>query len=643
MNPRRSPNSVVIRLAVLAATLLLFMPSSVAAQEEGPGWKVRSPFRPLGLATPNTIRTGAGLPGPDYWQQKVDYRIEATLDPTTHLLTGSETIRYHNNSPHALSVLWLKLDTNLCDPESRSQVLAVPPLMFGESVFDFTCDGSGMTLDRVAAGGRDLEYEVMGTIARVDLPHPLPAGGMREIEIDWRMTQPEYGYGRTGRDGTLYQVAQWYPRAAVYDDVSGWNLTPFLGAGEFYQEFGDFQVAVTVPDNFVMTATGTIVNPDAVLTDDQQSRLARADESEDAVAIITESEARSNRDRRASGSKTWRFTAENVRDFAFAMAPDFRWDASSYDGIRIQTFYRPEAELWEEANRMSWVTIKHFSERLFPYPWPHATTIEGPNDGMEYPMLTFVPTETTREALYWVLTHEFGHEWYPMIVNTNERLHPWMDEGFNTFIDIESVEVYFEGEPYADGISVQPLEMWTNHSISGAEQAMALPPDEQHDLFWAGYFKPALMLHLLQYEVLGKERFDRAFREYTHAWAFKHPTASDFIRSMANSSGMDLDWFWRAWVYSTARLDQAVTGVAVADDGLTEIRMESLGQMIMPAELRLGFSGGASETVRLPVEMWKLGPVYTYRVPAGREVTSVTLDPRGVYPDDDRANNEWSR
>ena len=643
MNPRRSPNSVVIRLAVLAATLLLFMPSSVAAQEEGPGWKVRSPFRPLGLATPNTIRTGAGLPGPDYWQQKVDYRIEATLDPTTHLLTGSETIRYHNNSPHALSVLWLKLDTNLCHPESKSHVLAVPPLMFGESVFDFTCDGSGMTLDRVAAGGRDLEYEVMGTIARVDLPHPLPAGGMREIEIDWRMTQPEYGYGRTGRDGTLYQVAQWYPRAAVYDDVSGWNLTPFLGAGEFYQEFGDFQVAVTVPDNFVMTATGTIVNPDAVLTDEQQSRLDRADESEDAVAIITESEARSNRDRRASGSKTWRFTAENVRDFAFAMAPDFRWDASSYDGIRIQTFYRPEAELWEEANRMSWVTIKHFSERLFPYPWPHATTIEGPNDGMEYPMLTFVPTETTREALYWVLTHEFGHEWYPMIVNTNERLHPWMDEGFNTFIDIESVEVYFEGEPYADGISVQPLEMWTNHSISGAEQAMALPPDEQHDLFWAGYFKPALMLHLLQYEVLGKERFDRAFREYTHAWAFKHPTASDFIRSMANSSGMDLDWFWRAWVYSTARLDQAVTGVAVADDGVTEIRMESLGQMIMPAELRLGFSGGASETVRLPVEMWKLGPVYTYRVPAGREVTSVTLDPRGVYPDDDRANNEWSR
>jgi len=641
MNQRRSQLSRAVRLAPFAAMLLLFMPGSTTAQEEGPGWKVRSPFRPLNLATPNTIRTGAGLPGPDYWQQKVDYRIEATLDPATQVLTGSQTMRYHNNSPHPLTVLWLKLDSNLCDPDSKSHVLAVPPLMFGESVFDFTCDGYGMTLERVAAGDRDLEHEVLGTIARVDLPHPLPAGARTEIEIDWTTTLPEYGYGRTGRDGTLYQVAQWYPRVAVYDDVSGWNLTPFLGAGEFYQEFGDFQVSLTVPDNFVMTATGTIVNPDAVLTQEQQSRLERADASEEAVAIITESEARSNRGRRASGTKTWRFTAENVRDFAFAMAPDFRWDASSWDGVRIQTFYRPEAELWEEANRMSWVSIKHFSERLFRYPWPHATTVEGPNDGMEYPMLTFVPTETTREALYWVLTHEFGHEWYPMIVNSNERLHPWMDEGFNTFIDIESVEVYFEGEPYAEAISVQPLQLWTEHSVAGIEQAMALPPDEQHDLFWAGYFKPALMLHLLQYEVLGKDRFDRALREYTHAWAFKHPTASDFIRSMENSAGMNLDWFWRAWVFSTARLDQAVTGVGVTDDGVTEIRLESLGQMIMPATLQLGFADGTSETVRLPIEMWKLGPLYTYRVPAGREVIGVVLDPREAYPDDDRANNEW--
>jgi len=643
MNPRRTLD-IGSRLGILAATLLLLAPTTTAAQDEGPGWKTLSPFRPLDLPAANMIRTGAGRPGPDYWQQKVDYRIDASLDPVTQLLTGSETIRYTNNSPLALSTLWLKLDANLCDPASKSQVLAVPPLLFGDSVFDFTCtDGSGISLDRVAAGDRDLEHEVLGTIARVDLPHPLPPGSRTEIEIDWRMTLPEYGYGRMGRDGTLYQVAQWYPRVAVYDDVSGWNLTPFLGAGEFYQEYGDFQVVLTVPDNFVVTATGTIQNPNAVLTDEQQARLARADQSESAVAVITESEARSNRSRPASGSKTWRFAAENVRDFAFAMAPDFRWDASSYNGIRIQTFYRPEATLWEEANRMSWVTIQHFSERLYPYPWPHATTVEGPNDGMEYPMLTFVPTETTREGLYWVLTHEFGHEWYPMIVNSNERLYPWMDEGFNTFIDIESVEVYFEGEPYADAISRQPLELWADHSIPGAEQAMALPPDEQHDLFWAGYFKPALMLHTLQYEILGKERFDRALSEYTHAWAFKHPTPADFFRFMEDAGGVELDWFWREWVYSTARLDQAIGGVEARDDGTTEIHLESRGDMVMPVELELDYADGTSQTLELPVEMWKLGPAYTYRVPAGREVTGARLDPRGVYPDDDRSNNAWSR
>lgn len=641
MNPRRSPYERILRLATYAVPLFLFMPVPAAAQEASPGWKVHSPFRPLDLPAPNTIRTGAGRPGPDYWQQKVDYRIEASLDASTHLLNGSETIRYTNNSPDALSVLWLNLDANVCDPSSESQVLAVPPLMFGDAVFDFTCNGSGMILGRVAAGGQGLSYEVVGTLARVELPHPLRSGARTEIQIDWRWTLPEYGYGRMGRDGTLYQVAQWYPRAAVYDDVSGWNLAPFLGAGEFYQEYGDFQVALTVPDNFVMTATGTLQNPDAVLTREQQSRLALADASEEAVAIVTAAEARANRDRRPSSTKTWRFAAENVRDFAFAMAPDFRWDASSYEGIRIQTFYRPEATLWEEANRMSWVTIKHFSERLYPYPWPHATTVEGPNEGMEYPMLTFVPTETTREGLYWVLTHEFGHEWYPMIVNSNERLHPWMDEGFNTFIDIESVEVYFEGDPYADTISLEPLELWADHSIQGSEQAMSLPPDEQHDLFWVAYFKPALMLHLLQHEVLGKDRFDRAFEEYTHAWAFKHPTPADFIRFMEDAAGMDLDWFWRGWVYSTARLDQAVAAVSVSDSGVTEIRLDNLGDMVMPAELQIDFADGTSETVGLPIQMWKLGPVYTYRVPGGREVTAVTLDPRAVLPDDERANNVW--
>jgi hypothetical protein len=631
-------------LTIAMLALLCLLPQGGLAQDS-PGWIEQSPFRPLDLPAPNTIRTGAGLPGPDYWQQQVDYTIEAMIETGTQQLMGRETVRYMNNSPHALPFLWLKLDANLCDAKSESAVLNVPPLLFGDAVFDFGCrGGSGMTLQRVMSSGQALAHRVYGTVARVDLPAPLAPGDTLQFEVEWYWTLPEYGFGRMDREGTLYQVAQWYPRLAVFDDVHGWNIEPFLGAGEFYQEYGSFRVALTVPDIFVVTATGTIENAAEVLTAAQRERLARAARSESVVQITTRDEALAGRSRQASGTKTWRFAADNVRDFAFAMAPDFRWDASTWNGVLIQTFYRPEAVVWEEANRMSWVTIKHFSERLYPYPWPHATTVEGPNEGMEYPMLTFVPTSASREELYWVLTHEFGHEWYPMIVNSNERLHPWMDEGFNTFIDIESVQEYFAGEAYADAIAVQPLELYPDHAIAGREQVMASPPDEQHDLFWAAYFKPALMLYVLQTEVLGRERFDRAFAEYTKAWSYKHPYPADFFRFMQNATGRNLDWFWRGWVYTVARLDQAVERVTVdAERSETQIHLRNRGQMLMPMELQLAFSDGATETVRLPVEMWKLGPDFVYRLPTDRVLVGVTVDPRGVYPDDDRANNVWGR
>ena len=635
-----------MRKAVQVVGMLVFGSSVVAPPGDAQqriGWTGGSPFERLDLPAATTIRTGAGRPGPDYWQQRADYTLVASVDTSSQLLTGSGTLRYHNNSPHTLRFLWLNLDANLCDPQSEAGVLSVPPLLFGDAVFDFSCQGgSGMTLEHLTVGGHSVGHRVYGTVARVDLATALPPGGTVELEMAWRWTLPEYGYGRMGRDGTLYQVAQWYPRVAVYDDVSGWNVAPFLGAGEFYQEYGDFAVALTVPAGYVVAATGTVQNPDVVLTAAQRERLARARRSESAVAIVTADEARQARQRAVPGTRTWRFVAHNVRDFAFAMAPDFRWDASTWDGTLIQTFYRPEATLWEEANRMSWVSIKHFSERLARYPYPHATTVEGPNDGMEYPMLTFVPRGGSREELYWVLTHEFGHEWYPMLVNSNERLYPWMDEGFNTFIDIGSVEEYFAGEAYGDTIDLQPLHLYALHALAGREQAMALPPDEQHDLFWAAYFKPALMLHLLRTEVLGPERFDRAFSDYTEAWSFKHPTPADFFRFMEDAAGAQLDWFWRGWIYSTARLDQAVAGVVLGGDSTeTEIHLRNRGAMVMPAELALTFADGSKQTLRLPVEMWKLGPDFVYRLPAGRSLVAVELDPRGVYPDDDHDNDTW--
>ncbi len=637
----RFPTSVLV-------AVLVFIPGTVSAQttvQASRGWAELSPFRPLDLPTPNSFRTGSGRPGAGYWQQRVDYVLEARIATDTHVLNGSGTIRYQNNSPDELPFVWLKLDANLCDQHSLSAELNVPPLRFGDAVFDFSCQGgNGMTLERVESGRRPLSYDVLGTIVRVDLPQPLASGEALELTLVWYWTLPEYGYGRMGRDGTLYEIAQWYPRVAVYDDMSGWNVEPFLGAVEFYQEYGDFSVTLTVPAGYMVAATGMIDNPDEVLSSAQRERLARARNSNTAVPIITREEALAARQNRMNGTKTWRFSAENVRDFAFAMAPDFRWDASSWDGTLIQTFYRPEANLWEEANRMAWVTIKHFSENLARYPWPQATTVAGPIEGMEYPMLTFVPVGTSREELYWVLTHEFGHEWFPMLVNSKERVHPWMDEGFNTFVNIASVQEYFMGEAYADTIDQQPLHLYPIHSILGQEQAMALPPDEQHDLYWVAYFKPALMLHLLRSEVMGAELFDRAFSEYTQAWSFKHPYPADFFRFMENASGMDLDWFWRGWIYTAARLDQAVEQVTIGNDSTeTQIHLRSRGEMLMPLELGLEYSDGTSRTVRLPVEMWKLGPDFVYRLPAHPQLARVEIDPRGVYPDDDRNNNVWIR
>jgi len=620
------------------------LPFVLAALQLAPQVQDSSPFRPLDLPAPNAFRAADGRPGPAYWQQRVDYRIEAALDTERHTLTGRETIRYVNNSPHALTSLWMFLDQNICAPNSVTNQLDQPPLRFGDVVFDFSCGGfdGGVTLQSIRTPDGPLAYEVFGTIMRVELPDPLGPGHEFSFDVAWSFPVPEYGAGRMGRDGTLYEIAWWYPRMVVYDDVRGWNNDPFIGAGEFYLEYGSFDVSLTLPASFVVTATGTLQNPEEVLTRTQRERLAQAMRSEDPVSVIAAGEAGSAGTRpRRDGTLTWRFTADNVRDFAFAAAPNFRWDAVGWNGVLIQTFYRPEATLWEEAILMSLQSIRHFSERLYPYPYPHATTVEGPIAGMEYPMLTFVPAGPTREDLYWVLMHEFGHEWYPMIVGSNERLHPWMDEGFNTFIDIEATEDYFAGTEFGETFARGPLEMYTEHAVPGAEIPIGNRPVESPDLYWTAYQKPALMLHLLRYEVLGTEVFDRAFRAYTQAWAFKHPTPADFFRVMRNETGQDLDWFWRGWIYTTARLDQAVDSVTTAGD-TTFVHLSNRGQMVMPAEVCFAFADGTAQTVKLPVEMWNLGSAFTYRLRGTPQVVGAQVDPREVYPDIYRGNNRWA-
>ncbi len=623
---------------VLVLTLLAFAPA--AAAQSAP-----SPFRPLDLPAPNRFRTGSGRPGPDYWQQRADYRIDATLDPAADELRGRETITYANRSPDALPYLWMFVEQNICAPGSVTNQLDQPPLVFLSSSFDFSCKGfaGGLTLAALRVNGRAAHYTVYGTTLRIDLDQPIAAGASVAIEAEWSFKVPPYGAGRMGHDGPLYEIAQWYPRMAVYDDIRGWNHEPYIGAGEFYLEYGRFDVALTLPAGYVVTATGTLQNPADVLTAEQRDRLARALRSDTTVAIVTAAEAGDAARARPAGQGqlTWRFSADSVRDFAFAAGPGLRWDASGYDGILIETFYRPAAKAWEEANRIARSAIRYFSEQWYRYPYSHATTVEGPIEGMEYPMLTFVPNSPNREELQWVVSHEFGHEWFPMVVGSNERLYPWMDEGFNTFIDLGGAAAYFKGTPYGDSIEVHPLHLYRDHAIAGKEQPLISRPVAVSDLFWVGYQKPALMMQTLRSEVLGPERFDPAFRAYIRAWEFRHPAPADFFRLMRDESGMDLDWFWRSWVYGTDRLDQAVESITAGKGG-TAVVLASCGTMVMPLEMDVTYADGTTERVRLPVEMWNLGRRFTWRVKNGRRVSRVQVDPRAALPDTDRSNNVLS-
>jgi Peptidase family M1 domain len=636
----------------LAALLLLSValasgPSAAQSPNPRPDTAITvSPFRQLALPAPNLLRTGSGRPGSRYWQQRADYRIQATLDPDSHELRGKETIHYVNRSPDALPYLWLFVEQNICGPTSITEKLDQPPLVFLGSVFDFSCKGfaGGLTLESVRVGLKEVKPAVYGTTMRIDLTRPLAPGAFVDLSIAWRFTVPEYGAGRMGRDGALYEMGQWYPRMAVYDDVRGWNHDPYIGGGEFYLEYGRFDVSLTLPASYIVGATGVLGNPEQVLTVAQRARLARARTSSEAVAIVTAEEAgHADRTRpTTTGTLTWRFSADSVRDFAFGASPDFRWDASGYMGTLINTLYRPSAPEWEEANKMVRSGLQYYSEQWYPYPYPHMTSIEGPIEGMEYPMITFCPRSPAREDRQWVLAHELGHQWVPMIVGSNERLYPWMDEGFNTFIDLANAAKYFAGTPYGDSIEVHPLHLYADHAKPGQEQPLILRPVESKDLFWTGYQKPALMMQTLRYEVLGKERFDRSFREYLRTWAFKHPTPADFFRLMRDVSGMDLDWFWRDWIYTTARLDQAVDSVATAD-GQQKVYLSNRGSMTLPLEMDLTYDDGSTERVTLPVEMWNLGPRFAYRVRSAKPVRKVTVDPRQALPDTDRSNNVFGK
>ncbi|MEX2401392.1 MAG: M1 family metallopeptidase [Rhodothermales bacterium] len=625
-------------IAILCLALYFASPAS-AQDVTGPN---RALFVTPELPDADAYRSGSGSPGERYWQQEVDYEIEVSLDAQSRRVSGSETIHYTNNSPDALDYLWLQLDQNLFRPGSRGSDIQPP-----DSRWRGAFDGGGIDVSDVRIEGREASYLIDDTRMRITLAEPLrPGGSSVEVRLDFSFTIPEYGADRMGwldvEQGTVYQLAQWYPRMFVYDDVQGWNVMPYLGQGEFYLEYGDFDLEITVPRDFIVAATGELRNPDVVLTATQRSRLDAARSSDETVTIVDVDEVgRASTRPNGTGPLTWRFRAENVRDVAWAASQAFIWDAAGWEDVLNMSFYpkeglgTPDNPGWEESTEYVRHSVAHYSERWYPYPYPVAINVAGIVGGMEYPMIVFCSVRARDEALFGVTTHEIAHEWYPMIVGSNERRHAWMDEGFTTFINHYATEAFY-GEEAASRLSA-------NYIAAGMQQVDDQPiytaPDliPRDGLGFLAYRKPGMGLYLLREYVLGPERFDAAFRAYTERWAYRHPLPSDFFRTIEDAAGEELGWFWNGWIFGTGTLDQRITNIEERD-GTTLVTVEHGDGLLMPIELLVEYDDGSAERRRIPVEAFMHADAFTQTV-EGTDVSRVTIDPNGMLPDVDRSNN----
>jgi hypothetical protein len=620
-------------------------------------------FSPLPLPPANEIRAADGAPGPKYWQQRADYTIKATLDTAAKRLTATEQVRYTNNSPDTLRFVWMQLDQNLFRPGSVGSLLFASDSRFGGAGFQGGYEIASITQSAPSAkpapaprrrgvkpepkppAPSPLTFRVDDTMMYLELAQPLPPGGQTVLDVAYAFNIPEHGADRMGREGPLYELAQWYPRMAVYDDVHGWNTDQYLGQGEFYLEYGDIDYEVTLPAGYIVAGSGTLQNPEQVLTPTARARLAAAVTSDTTLAIVSAEEVASGAARpRAEGTLTWRFRAERVRDAAWAASPEFQWDASGWDGILAQAYYRPSARAtWRDAAKMSRASIEEYSTHWFRYPYPQISAVEGPVSGMEYPMVAMEAKGDDGPDLYNVITHEIGHMWYPMTVGSDERRYAWMDEGFNTFINTFSEERYWQRDD-----SRTRLE--ETRFVSALDQTPTAQPimtpanryKSNDNLGALAYVKPSILLLVLRNKVLGPEVFDTAFREYTRRWAFKHPQPGDFFRTMEEVSGRDLAWFWRGFFYTTAALDQSVESVKQAPEGVSLITLRSLGAAVMPVELELGFADGTTELIKLPVEIWYGGNRYVYRIAPGKTIVRARVNPDGRFPDVVASNDTWS-
>lgn len=606
----------------------------------------------------NDLRSASGAPGPKYWQNRVDYAIAVSLDEEKHEVKGNVTITYKNNSPNPLAFLWLQLDQNLFRETSRGSAITPQGSRFGTQGKQFEV-GYKIADVNVSRKAMPVKFTslIEDTRMQIRLNQPVAAGGdVITIKINYSYIIPKEGSDRTGhfttKNGEIYAVAQWFPRMCVYDDVIGWNTLPYWGGGEFYCEYGDINYSVTVPASHLVMGSGELINPQEVFTAEQLRRWNAAKTSEATVHIRSEAEVTDPKSRPAKDRLTWKFKITNARDAAWASSKAFVLDAARINLPTGKKSLAVSAQPVESNGRESYgrgveyvkASVEHYSRMWFEYPYPMAVNIAANVGGMEYPGIVFCGWEAKGRDAWDVVDHELGHTWFPMIVGSNERKFGWMDEGFNSFINRISTAGFNKGE-YNPG-PAQWHSMGMTLGMASLENVMLFPDGmAEWNIGYNLYDKPANALTMLREQILGKDRFDYAFKEYIRNWAYKHPTPIDFFRSMENGAGEDLSWFWRSWFMNSWKNDQAIGEVKqVTQNGYLvayNIQIINMEKMPMPIILGIKTIGGKSERIKIPVDVWMKNKAWIVRYPTTEEIAEVILDPDQELPDGNTTNNKW--
>lgn len=665
------------RLKIFTLTLILFSVVTEAISQQTVATGQSTPAQPATnydyhdafgpifyTKNGNDIRSAGGQPGPKYWQNRADYKLAVRLNPQNNEISGTEILTYTNNSPDKMSFIWMQLDQNLFKEDSRGHALVPPAGSRSGSrgqIFDAGYKIKSVKILETQGGKsleRDPEFFIEGTRMQIFLPAELEAaGGKLQVKIEYSFVSPQYGSDRMGildtKNGKIFSVAQFYPRMCVYDDVSGWNTIPYIGPSEFYLDYGDYDISVTVPANHIVVSSGELVNPKDVYTSEQQKRWAAAAQSDKTVIIRSATEVTAPGSRPSGKEElTWRFLLRNARDAAFATSAAFIIDAARINlpsgkkslAISAYPVESDGPDAWGRSTEYNKASNEFNSKKWLEFPYPSATNVASNVGGMEYPGIVFCGATAKNAGLWGVTDHEFGHTWFPMIVGSNERVHAWMDEGFTTFINSLASEDFNKGE-----FKPKPYDWHAYGKLltnSAFEPVMSSPDNmKESSIGYLAYYKPAAGLTLLREQIVGPERFDRAFKEYIKRWAYKHPTPDDFFRTIENVTGENLAWFWRGWFLNNWKLDQAVAGVSYVKNDPNQgayITLDNLEKMAMPTVLQIETKSGKISRINLPVEVWQRNLRFTFLYPSNEEIRSVISDPDKVMPDSNSANNTWT-